>query len=90
MAKISKKLFAAYEGIDKQKAYPLFDAIKLAQEKSITKFDGSINIAIKLNLDTTKVEQQLRGSISLPKKRLLQLVLIILVEQITFKILKRC
>ena len=40
MAKISKKLFAAYEGIDKQKAYPLFDAIKLAQENSITKFDG--------------------------------------------------
>ncbi|AJQ45210.1 50S ribosomal protein L1 [Ureaplasma diversum] len=66
MAKLSKKLKAAYQDFDKQKAYPLLEAIKLAQSKSITKFDGSINIAVKLNLDTTKVEQQLRGSISLP------------------------
>lgn len=66
MAKLSKKLQAAYQDFDKQKTYPLLEAIKLAQSKSITKFDGSINIAVKLNLDTTKVEQQLRGSISLP------------------------
>lgn len=66
MAKLSKKLKAAYEGFDRQKPYALLEAIKLAQSKSITKFDGSINIAVKLNLDTTKVEQQLRGSISLP------------------------
>lgn len=83
MAKISKKLSVAYEGIDKQKAYPLFDAIKLAQEKSITKFDGSINIAVKLNLDTTKVEQQLRGSISLPNGNGKNVRVLVLSEDIT-------
>ncbi|MCV3754015.1 50S ribosomal protein L1 [Ureaplasma zalophigenitalium] len=66
MSKLTKKLKAVYEGFDKNKAYSLEEAIALAKAKSITKFDGSMNIAIKLNLDTTKVEQQLRGSISLP------------------------
>ncbi|MCV3743823.1 50S ribosomal protein L1 [Ureaplasma sp. ES3154-GEN] len=66
MSKLTKKLKAVYEGFDKNKAYSLEEAIALAQAKSITKFDGSMNIAVKLNLDTTKVEQQLRGSIALP------------------------
>ncbi|WP_031489074.1 50S ribosomal protein L1 [Ureaplasma canigenitalium] len=66
MAKLTKKMKAVLTDFDKQKNYSLLEAIKIAQSKSITKFDGSISIAIKLNLDTTKVEQQLRGSISLP------------------------
>ena len=40
--------------------------MKLAKETSYSKFDASIDIAIKLNVDTTKAEQQLRGSIALP------------------------
>lgn len=66
MAKLTKKMKAADALVDKNKAYPLLDAVQLAQKASISKFDGSIDVAIKLNLDTTKVEQQLRGSISLP------------------------
>ncbi len=66
MAKLHKKMKSACELVDKNKLYPLEEAVKLAQKTSYSKFDGSIDIAIKLNLDTTKVEQQLRGSISLP------------------------
>lgn len=66
MAKLHKKMKKASELVDKNKVYPLEEAVKLAQQTSCSKFDGSIDVAIKLNLDTTKVEQQLRGSISLP------------------------
>ena len=66
MAKISRKMKKACEGIDLRKIYPLDEAVKLAQKTSITKFDGSIDVAIKLNLDTTKAEQQLRGTLSFP------------------------
>lgn len=66
MAKLSKKMQKATALVDKNKNYPLSEAVMLAQKASISKFDGSIDVAIKLNLDTKKVEQQLRGSISLP------------------------
>lgn len=66
MAKLNKKMKKATELVEKNKVYPLDEAVKLAQKTSCSKFDGSIDVAIKLNLDTTKVEQQLRGSISLP------------------------
>lgn len=66
MAKISKKMTSVIKNIDSKKIYPLLDAIKLAQSNSISKFDGSIDVAIKLNLDTTKAEQQLRGTLAFP------------------------
>ncbi len=66
MAKLSKKMQKATALVEKNKAYPLEEAVALAQKASISKFVGSIDVAIKLNLDTKKVEQQLRGSIVLP------------------------
>ena len=51
---------------DKNKFYSVSEAVDLAIKSSTTKFVSSIDIAIKLNLDTTKAEQQLRGSIALP------------------------
>lgn len=66
MAKLSKKMQKSLSLVEKNKAYPLNEAVVLAQKTSISKFDGSIDVAIKLNLDTKKVEQQLRGSIVLP------------------------
>ena len=66
MAKLSKKMQKSLSLVEKNKAYPLNEAVILAQKTSISKFDGSIDVAIKLNLDTKKVEQQLRGSIVLP------------------------
>ena len=61
-----KKYEAAKKLVDRKKIYPYAEAVALAKKTSITKFDGSIDIAIKLNVDTTKAEQQLRGTISLP------------------------
>ncbi len=61
-----KKYIAAKKLVDSKKIYPIAEAVKLAKETSYSKFDASIDIAIKLNVDTTKAEQQLRGSIALP------------------------
>ncbi len=66
MAKLSKKMKQALEKFDTKKIYPVEEAVKLAQQASFSKFDGSIDVAIKLNLDTTKAEQQLRGTFSFP------------------------
>lgn len=66
MAKISKKLEAARAKVDANKVYSLEDAIKLAQETSYTKFDGSIDLAFTLNLDVRQADQQLRGAVTLP------------------------
>ncbi|GAA5414906.1 50S ribosomal protein L1 [Ureaplasma ceti] len=66
MAKLTKKMTTSSQLVDKNKHYDLAEAVEIAQKASISSFDGSIDVAIKLNLDTTKVEQQLRGSISLP------------------------
>jgi large subunit ribosomal protein L1 len=63
---MGKKYEEAKKLIDNKKIYKLIEAIELAKKTSVTKFDSSIEIAIKLNLDTTKAEQQLRGNISLP------------------------
>ncbi len=51
---------------DKTKTYKIDEALKIVKDNSKTKFDSSIDIAVKLNLDTSKAEQQLRGTITLP------------------------
>lgn len=66
MNKSGKKIKSAKEKFDSKKIYDLIDAIKLVKDLSFTKFDSSIDLAIKLNLDVRHVEQQLRGSIALP------------------------
>ena len=63
---MSKNLKSAIEKIEKNKEYSIEEAIKLAKELSFEKFDSSIEISFNLNLDTKKVEQQLRGSIVFP------------------------
>ena len=67
MKKRSKKYTEAISKIDKNKVYSKEEAVKLVKETAIAKFDSSIEVAMKLNLDTKKADQQLRGAISLPK-----------------------
>lgn len=62
----SKKYKSVKSLVDPKKVYSVEEAVGLAKKTSTTKFDSSIDIAIKLNLDTTKAEQQLRGTIALP------------------------
>ncbi len=64
--KRSKKYIEALNKIDKTKAYTLEEAIKLVKETSIAKFDSSVELALRLNLDTKKADQQLRGAVVLP------------------------
>ena len=66
MKKRSKKYVEAMNKIEKNKAYTKEEAIKLAKETSVSTFDSSVEVAMNLNLDTKKADQQLRGSFVLP------------------------
>ncbi len=64
--KKGRKYEEACKKVDKTKLYTKEEAVKLVKETSTTKFDSSVEIAIKLNLDTKKADQQLRGAFVLP------------------------
>jgi len=64
--KKGKKYVEAASKIEKGASYTKEEAIKLVKETSITKFDASVEISMRLNLDTKKADQQLRGAIVLP------------------------
>ena len=66
MKKYSKKYVEASKNVERNKAYNVTDAIKLVKETSVTKFDSTVEVAIKLNIDSKKADQQLKGSLSLP------------------------
>jgi large subunit ribosomal protein L1 len=82
MAK-NKKYLAVKALVDNKKKYSLQEAVALVKKTSITKFDASIDIAIKLNLDTTKAEQQLRGTIALPYYFGKQIRVLVLSDDVT-------
>ena len=64
--KKGKKLVEALKKVDRTKVYTVEEAVKLVKETAIAKFDSSVEIAMHLNLDTKKADQQLRGAILLP------------------------
>ena len=66
MRKRSKKYTEAVAKIDKSNVYTKEEAIKLVKDTSTSSFDGTVEVAIRLNLDTKKADQQLRGAIALP------------------------
>ncbi len=66
MKKRGKKYLEALSKIEKGKAYTKEEAIKLVKGTSVSKFDASVELAVRLNLDTKKADQQLRGAIVLP------------------------
>ena len=66
MRKRGKKYVEALNKIEKGKAYTKEEAVKLAKETSTSKFVASVELAVRLNLDTKKADQQLRGAIVLP------------------------
>ncbi len=63
---ISKNLKKVRESFDATKEYTLAEAMEIAKKTSFVKFDASVDLALNLNLDTRKAEQQLRGSVLLP------------------------
>lgn len=64
--KKGKKYVEVLKKVEKNKLYTKEEAIQLAKETSVTKFDSSVELAIRLNLDTKKADQQLRGATVLP------------------------
>ncbi|MCF1683989.1 50S ribosomal protein L1 [Tetragenococcus halophilus] len=66
MAKKSRKMQEALEKVDTTKAYSVEDAVALAKDTSIAKFDATLEVAYHLNVDPKKADQQIRGAIVLP------------------------
>ena len=64
--KRGKKYVEAAKLVDKSMAYPVLEALDLACKTSTAKFDASVDVAFRLNIDPRKAEQNIRGAIVLP------------------------
>lgn len=64
--KKSKRYASVVEKFDKKKAYTVKEAVKHVKEASNAKFDETVEVAMNMNLDTRKADQQLRGAVVLP------------------------
>ncbi len=64
--KRGKKYQEALKLIDRTKKYDIQEAIELMKKTSYAKFDATVEIAFRLNIDPRKADQNLRGAISLP------------------------
>ncbi len=66
MTAISKRRKAFANKVDRAKAYPALDAMKLVKETATAKFDESVDVAVNLGIDAKKSDQTVRGSVVLP------------------------
>ena len=66
MKKISKKRKDILKKMDFTKKYDPKEAIKLIKDNSIVDFNETLDVAIKLSIDTSKTDQNIRGVINLP------------------------
>ena len=66
MATLTKKRKAADAKFDATKVHTLAEATKVVKEISTTKFDASVDIAIRLGVDPRKANQMVRGTVTLP------------------------
>ena len=66
MGKLSKRVKANKEKVDRATKYSVDDAFKLVIDTATTKFDENIDVAIRLGVDPKQSDQQVRGSVSLP------------------------
>jgi len=67
MANISKRYKAVRGKVDRNKLYGLKDALQLVKENATAKFNESVDVAINLGIDAKKSDQNVRGSVVLPK-----------------------
>src|ERR671930_742918 len=63
---IGKRLKSAREGVDREKLYPLAEAIKMVKARAKAKFDETIEIAMNLGVDPRHADQMVRGVVQLP------------------------
>jgi len=64
MPKISKRVKTIQSKVDRNKFYPLDDALVLVKECATAKFDESIDVAVQLGIDAKKSDQVVRGACS--------------------------
>ena len=64
--KHGKKYRSVAEKIDREKVYSLDEAVKIMKENKIAKFDESVEVHIKTNVDIKKSDQQVRGTVNMP------------------------
>jgi len=66
MARMTKRQTALRAQVDRQKVYPLGDALALVKQCATARFDESIDVAVNLGVDPKKSDQVVRGSVVLP------------------------
>jgi len=66
MAKQGKRLKAVYAGFDRERAYALDEAVRIAKSNAKAKFDETIEIAMNLGIDPRHADQMVRGVVGLP------------------------
>jgi large subunit ribosomal protein L1 len=66
MAHKGKRISKAADGIDRNRFYPLAEAVKMVKNRATAKFDETIEVSLNLNIDVRKAEQNLRGTVMLP------------------------
>jgi len=64
--KLSKNYKKALELVDASKVYSLEEACELVKKTSTVKFDATVDVSLHMNIDTTKADQQIRGTLILP------------------------
>jgi large subunit ribosomal protein L1 len=67
MADNGKRIRAARQSVERNKSYPLEEALKLVKEKASVKFDETVDIAMNLGVDPKHADQMVRGVCNLPK-----------------------
>lgn len=66
MAKTAKRMQKVNEGIDRNKFYPLGEAVSLIKERAVAKFDETIEVSMNLGVDPRHADQMVRGVVNLP------------------------
>ncbi|MBI1267126.1 MAG: 50S ribosomal protein L1 [Cryomorphaceae bacterium] len=66
MGRVTKNRKAVIGKYDQQKSYAIGEAASIVREISTTKFDASVDIAVRLGVDPRKSNQMVRGTVSLP------------------------
>lgn len=64
--KRSKNYRKVVELVDAKKVYSIAEACELVKKTSTVKFDATVNVSFNMNIDTTKADQQVRGTLILP------------------------
>jgi large subunit ribosomal protein L1 len=63
---IGKRLTKAYDGVNREKLYPIAEAIKMVKERAKAKFDETIEVSMNLGVDPRHADQMVRGVVTLP------------------------